>query len=232
MTPLLSLVTGTMDRRESFHRLVNSIVRYTPSSIPWELIVSDASREPYPDKYPENVRIIPERPRLGFTKGYNAAFRECSGKWVIWLNDDAEVLQSWANRAVDFMGMNPLIGLGCLRYCEGSNVFKVNEHWRIPYANFGIINRGFGNKLGWLDEDMTMYASDNSLTFKVLMAGMGVGVVPGDAIIHHSVKDQHRIDNNRMPLRLKDAETLRKKYLPYHGKMLRTYQAGLRGLQL
>ena len=60
------------------------------------------------------------------------------------------------------------------------------------YANFGILRRSLGKELGWFDEELTMYGSDNSLTFKTLLAGHGVTSIPGAKLIHHGHADQQR----------------------------------------
>ena len=218
--PYLSIVTGTLNRRASFNRLVKSIQERT--NVPWELVVSDASDEPYPDQYPENVRIIPERPRLGCVKGYNRAFSEAVGRWVVWLNDDAEVQHGWAEAAVGFMEHHPEVGLGAIYYCEGAPPFIVNEYWDMAYANFGIVSRDLGNQVGWFDDDLEMYGCDNSLTFRVLMAYRGVATIPGSRIWHHSVPDQWKTLNQRY--RASDAATLKRKYTPHRQQMQLVYK--------
>src|SRR4026207_564490 len=96
----LSLVTGKVGRDESFARLVDSI--FTHTRTPWELVVADASPEPYVSSLP-NVRVLHEKPRLTHSKGYNAAFRACLGEFILWLNDDAEVCEGYDTAAVAFM---------------------------------------------------------------------------------------------------------------------------------
>lgn len=195
----LSIVTGTRDRPDCFRRLLLSIVRHT--QVPYELIVADASSVPYdvPLK-PANIVWLPETPRLGMVKGYNRAFAAASGKWVIWLNDDCEVLPGYDTAAIDFMEANPKIGLGALYYIEKSlpkSTFHVNTFLDMLYANFGIIRRELGKELGWFDEDLTMYGSDNSLTFKCLLAGHGVTAITGSKVIHHGHMDDQRRENMR-----------------------------------
>lgn len=219
MEPILSLVTGTLNRRDSFNRLVVSIIERTP--IPWELIVSDASDEPYPDKYPSNVIIIPERPRLGCVKGYNRAFARARGKWVIWLNDDAEVMPGYAQASIEYMEAHPEIGLGALYYCENSLPYLINEYKEMIYPNFGIISKEFGDKISWMDEILTMYGNDNSIAFRTLLAGKGIGSIPGARIWHHVILDRWKMENqqNRSP----DARALCDKYMPFLGQMKHVY---------
>ncbi len=213
----LSIVTGTRNRPDSFRALVDSIEEHT-KGIDWELVVSDASDDPIEeqavatDEAWERIRVIAERPRLGCTKGYNRAFKASKGEWVIWLNDDVTVDQGWAETAISFMESNPEIGLGALYYDEPEKPLQVNTAWGIPYANFGIISRVLGDKLGWFDEDLEMYGNDNSLTFRVLLVGIGVAAIPGAVVHHHPIRDVERQNNEKSKMRASDV--LHEKY--YH----------------
>lgn len=200
--PMLSIVVGTRNRPDAFRRLVESIEKYTP--MPWELVVSDASDRPIEnepvatDETWPKIKVIPERPRLGHVKGYNRAFREARGGWVIWLNDDVEVLPDWADNAITFMEYNPHVGLGALYYEEpGKKAFHMNLGWGIPYANFGILRREVGERIGWFDEDFYMYGADNAIAFEMLMAGYAVVGIHSARVRHHSVNDPARQENER-----------------------------------
>jgi GT2 family glycosyltransferase len=209
---VLSLVTGTRNRLNSLGRLIKSILDYTTLS--YELIIADASDEPITVYSPagSNVKILPEHPRLGVSRGYNRAFAMAAGKYVIWLNDDAEVLPGYDVAAVQFMERHPQIGLGALYYKEGQQDFHVNAYLGMTYANFGIMNREFGNSIGWFDEEFPMYGSDNALAFKVLLADKGVAGIRDAQLIHHAVNDIHRQENNQSSDRWRDVESLMQKY--------------------
>lgn len=221
MTPLLSLVTGTLNRPVSLQRLVKSIQTHT--QIPWELVIADASDEPIENVFKSaNITVIPERPRQGFVKGYNRAFQYTTGQWVIWLNDDAEVQPGYAKAAIDFMEANPSIGLGALYYAENKLPYRVWTQLGMIYANFGIISREFGNQIGWFDEDLTMYGSDNSLTFRVLLAGKGVVSIPAARVWHHVQIDKYKDENQKY--RLPDGKKLHEKYFPKVEQMKAVYR--------
>src|SRR6185436_1909043 len=170
---LLSIVTGTVDRRHSIQKFVDSVREHT--TVDYELLIIDAGNRPLQISLPPQARIIPERPRKTYVAGYNAAFAECRGEFVCWMNDDAEVTQGWDVAAIEFMRAHPEVGLGCLPFSDPAwSGFKVCEMWGLPYANFGIIRREIGNEIGWFDSDLTMYGSDNAISFKVLLAGHGL----------------------------------------------------------
>lgn len=207
-----------MNRPESFNRLLQSIIKHTV--VDWELVVSDASDVTMTSDNP-NVVILPERPRLGCTKGYNNAFRAARGTWVIWLNDDAEVLPGYDEAAIAFMKDHPEIGLGALHYSEDNGPFHVNSSWGVTYANFGILRTRVGADVGFFDEDIEMYGCDNSLTFRILLAGLGVADIPAAKLIHHSEKDHQRVANQKS--RIKDNLVLQKKYMHSRDKWTQTF---------
>lgn len=218
----LSIVTGTVNRLGPLCRLVESIQRHTV--VPFELIIMDASThavEIVDERLLMPVmRIVRESPRLGHVKGYNNAFRMCTGKYVLWLNDDAEVLPGYDTEGIRIMDLYPDVGMSAYYYKEGAH-YHVNELYGMIFANFGIIRRELGDQVGWFDEDLIMYGSDNSLTFRVLLAGYGLATVPGPRIIHHSERDEMRQANEF--LRRPDSDTLHKKYAPFKRVMQNTY---------
>lgn len=194
----------------------------------YELVVSDASDPPIDFfNLPHTVRILEESPRLGCTKGFNRAFREARGEWLIWLNDDVEVAPGYAEAAIRFMEEHPEIGLGALYYSDPTHIgFKVNSCvFGMLYANFGIIRRKLGEQVGFFDEDILMYGCDNSLTYRVLLAGKGVAGIPSSRVVHHSVNDAERRNNNDLPFRIAQAELLKAKYGPRLSEMRAVYEA-------
>jgi GT2 family glycosyltransferase len=206
-----------------FRRLVDSIERNT--SVEWELVVADASDTPMDESgLPENVIVIPERPRLGCTRGYNRAFQEAIGTWVIWLNDDCEVLPGYAEAAIQFMEANPSIGLGALPYSNKGRPFTTNSNSfdGMIYANFGIIRRELGDQIGWFDEIVRMYGCDNSIGFRVLLHGLGIANVPYPSILHYETEDAHREDN--LKGQIEDADRLKSKYEPLLPQMRAVYE--------
>ncbi len=218
MKPLLSLITGKVERDDSFARLVSSIAQHT--SVEWELIVSDASSVPFVSPW-KNIRVLHEKPRLGHVLGYNRAYRQAKGEWCLFLNDDAEVLPNYDTEAIGFMEAHAGIGLGALSYSENGGPFHVNSAWGCVYANFGIFPRLLGEDVGFLDEDIGMYGGDNSLAFRILLAGYGVAAIPSAKVLHHVQKDEIRAANERT--QRNDNNILQAKYMPLQSQWTATY---------
>lgn len=184
--------------------------------VEWELIVADASTEPIDQTgFPSNVRVIPERPRLGMSRGYNVAFRQALGKWVIWLNDDCEVQTDYDRNAIRYMESNiSRIGLGALTYRDPHSDWHTSTCcYGLHYANFGILEKKLGDEIGWFDETLPMYGADNAIAYRVMMAGKGVAPIPDARIYHHAPQDSERLSNQNT--REQDAYTLKSKYGSY-----------------
>lgn len=219
---ILSVVTGAVNRPTQLMRFVDSVVRHTRTAS-WELIIADASDTPIDQsRLPSNARVLPERPRLGHTRGYNVAFRASCGKYIIWGNDDAEVCEGYDVAAIEFMESHPKIGLGALHYSENGGPFHVNSAWGCLYANFGIFPRWLGEQVGFFDENLHMYGADNSLAIRILLAKYGVADIPNARILHHSEKDEIRAENQK--LRKLDNQTLTSKYMPLRNQWRNMYE--------
>lgn len=222
MSPVLSIITGTRNRLDSMNRLWRSLQEHT--TVPYELIIADAS-EVTRISYDRNIRIISEKPPKGCSAGYNVAFREARGDFVIWLNDDCEVLPGYDTNAIHFMGANPNIGLGALPYSNKGLPFRTNANSfdGMLYANFGIIRRELGNRIGWFDSECVRhYGCDNSIGFRVLLAGFGIAEIPNARLLHHEHDDAQRQEN--LKGQQEDANRLRQKYEPLLPQMREVYE--------
>jgi len=212
MAPELSIIAGTVNRQGHLNRFIKSIQTHT--DIDYELILLNAGDQDFwIDNFPQ-CKLLREYPRIGFAKGYNKGFKAATGKYVVYLNDDCEVTPHWAINAVRFMDDNNWCGLGALYFSESgpNGPFQIRNWLNLPYANFGILKRELGEQIGWIDEFLHTYGSDNSLTFKVLLAGYGVAGIPTCKILHNPILDQNKYEN--MSKQGEDAKNLLLKYRP------------------
>ncbi len=208
----LSIITGTVDRPAHLQKFIKSVIKNT--DIPYELIILDAGVN-HPVEmawdYKDPIYVIREEKKLGYAAGYNVGFRHAKGKYVTFLNDDCEVQPSWAIESVRFMDRNPWVGLGAIYYSNyGDDPYHISEWLGLPYANFGVISKTLGDKLGWFDEVCFTYGADNSLTFKVLLDGKAIAGIPYSKIIHRPIMDSNKVQN--MSKQPEDAKNLLLKY--------------------
>lgn len=57
------------------------------------------------------VEVIANRENLGFAAGVNRGLRATEGRYVLWLNPDAELLDGGARDLIDYLGTHPRVGI-------------------------------------------------------------------------------------------------------------------------
>lgn len=67
---------------------------------------TDGSMEMMAEKFPQIRTLIFEK-NLGFTGGYNRAFREVESEYFLLINSDIEVSENWLQPLVDWMDSHP-----------------------------------------------------------------------------------------------------------------------------
>lgn len=224
MNPILSIVTGTRHRPDSYQRFIESVRRTVTH--PYEIVVGDANDCPIEESYAQpapDIKVCYQRPRMGMVKGYNNSFRHCSGEWVVWFNDDCECLTNWDTECLNFMRQNPEIGIGAIYFLDRvsrargdylppweiaalppveksergwGTQFVIQTLYGLPYANFGFLKRSLGNEVGWFPEDAgRMYGCDCSISWKILERGLGIAGIAGAKVLHHRKFDEERSQN-------------------------------------
>ena len=203
----VSIVVPTCNRLALLQRCVTAI-RATVTT-PYELIVVDGAstddtrawlaREPA-------ILSIFEPQRAGPTKAVNRGFRLASGQYVMWLNDDAELLPGAVAAALELLERPDLADVGMVGFYhtmrqERNRLDEVEHDGRTygffnvrgyPYANFGLLRRQLLEKLGYADERYFSFGWDPDLSLKVqLEAGLKV-VGCRQALIRHDEHDDAR----------------------------------------
>lgn len=237
---ILSIVVGTRNRPDIYKRFLGSVVRC--ATVESELVVGDATQE---KRYAQDdyfrltcnagnglgsVLVLHESPPLGMIRGYNRCFRECRGEWVAWFNEDCELLPGWDKAAVDFLSAHPEVGLGAVYFKDRNedgtytDKFRVYEYPpMVPHANFGVLRRELGDKIGWFDERLGWgYGSDTALGLQVIEAGYAVARIPDCKCIHHRAWDVE-MSANHEKYRGADLVKFKELWLP---KYLQMRQSG------
>jgi len=225
-----SLVLGTKDKNK-FDTFFNSLFTMQTS---FEVLIADCSEEQFLVKqkidyvysYIKKAKnicmygfyVYPEYPPLGYVKGYNKLFKETVGKYVVWLNDDCELLPGWDKIAYDFMEKNPDC-IGAICFADPQPPYRVSIHAGIRYANFGIIKKELGDGLGWFDERLQMYGADTAISLTALQKGLLTLPIPQCRLIHH-----RHIQGNE-EIHQKDLEIFNQIYQPVIEELQKKYPA-------
>jgi GT2 family glycosyltransferase len=216
-------VTGTLNRPQQVARMVESLRKHE-TSVDWELIVANAGDQPVPP-LGENVRVIEEKPRLGWTRGYNNAFSHAKGRYFCWINDDVEWIRPVLPISIALLNSTPRLGIVGIPFDDQGILIEFQQHRYIPYASFGVMEASLFRQVRGFDERLWMYGCDNSIAFRVLMVNRYIRFLPRDIhLYHHRHPDEIRMANERT--QPADVEKL-DLYYSEHYERMRRMQKGL-----
>jgi GT2 family glycosyltransferase len=190
----LSVVVGTLNRREQLQACLESIFQQT--STPVRVYVTDAGSTDGTVEYLQTIasdRVMPifEGRRLGQARAYNDVFRGVTTPYVCWLSDDNRVVNSGLDVGVRILDRRPEIGMVALKVRDVRGPFA-----EAPYiggiSSVGILNVNQGmlrtdiiQRLGGFSERFRDYGIDPDLTARVLFSGYRIAYTKLVAIHHY-----------------------------------------------
>lgn len=190
---VLSVVVGTLNRRDRLRECVESIVR--DASIPIKIYVTDAGSTDGTIEYlrgieSETISVTLHQKKLGQAKAYNEIFARIRTPYVCWLSDDNVVVDHGLERAVRILDTNPLIGMVGLKVKDMQGPFS-GEPYIGGISEVGILNVNQGvlrteilQRLGGFSEEFMDYGIDPDLTARVLYSGHDIVYTKDVAILH------------------------------------------------
>jgi glycosyltransferase involved in cell wall biosynthesis len=113
--PSISVLLTTYKRAHLVPRAVRSVLSQTDGE--WQLVVVDdaspddtaAALEPF--KADPRVKIVVNAVNRGNSVARNRALAEADGEWIVWLDDDDELLPTYIERLRALIAARPEIGL-------------------------------------------------------------------------------------------------------------------------
>lgn len=175
-------------------------------------VVDNASRDGSADvvreKFPA-ARLIANEDNRGFGAANNQALRECTGRYVIFLNPDTTVEPESFCRMVAFMDANPGVGLAGPKVLNPDGTRQDSVSFRYPGHRYGeadlgvlpgdiacvlgacqIARTSLLRELGGFDEDFFLYGEDQDLCLRIRKRGLEIGLIPDATIMHHGGKSE------------------------------------------
>ena len=229
---IVSIVVPTFNRLGRLTQCIGKIRRNVTLSV--EVIVVDGgSTDGTRDWLAEqtDLRVILEPRREGAVRAFNKGFKAATGRYVMWLNDDAYPLAGSVEAAVEMIERPDLKDLGMVAFYHqwhsernvldrvsfGGNEYELCHVRGYPYANFGLLRRALIEKVGYADERFYFFGFDPDLSLKIQIE-QGLKVIGcRRALIHH---DEHHDDRKLEDLAVgrEDNEKLFAKWnLPQRG---------------
>ncbi len=221
-TPIVSIVIATYNRFERLKRCIGALrsnVRVSHEIVVVGGAATDGTTE-WCRNQPDIV-FIQEAAREGATKAYNKGFRATTGRYVMWLNDDAVALPGSIEAAVRMIERPDLSDVGMIAFYHNFNrmrnrldtILHDGEEFSIynvrgyAYANFGLLRRDLLERVGYLDERYYFSAWDPDLSLKVqLDSGLKVIGCRAALIDHEELHDERKTDD--LPALDRDNELL------------------------
>jgi glycosyltransferase involved in cell wall biosynthesis len=195
----ISIIFGTYNREYLLKNCINTI-RAAAKNYNYEIIICDGgSKDGSVEWLEEQDDITLIRGGLtGAVAAFNACFEKATGKYVIALNDDAEVRDDTFRNALKYF-QDPTVGQVALTYLERGDWKTEAVHQKL-YANYSVtrmnvckaaarISGGFWSTIYFT------YGGDTELSCWVYRLGYKV-VAAGDAqLVHHEANDDLRFNN-------------------------------------
>ena len=213
--PMVSVVIPVFNNVEYTLCCLGSICRH-PAKRSFEVIVIDDCSS---DETPElvrgiaGVRYVRNGENLGFIRSCNRGAALARGRYVMFLNNDTQVLAGWLDALVDVFDMVPDAGLagskliypsghlqdaGTMMNRDGTALMvglndapdkpQYNYMREVDYCSGAsiLLERDLFTQLGGFDEMfLPAYYEDADLGFRVRQAGKRVMYQPASVVVHH-----------------------------------------------
>lgn len=198
----ISVVLGTHNRTSLLQRCVASI-RKACSSMTYEIIVAIGSeKDPsYAWLKDQPDCAVVDGGLNGAVKAFNAAWAVSKGRYVVAMNDDAELYDDAIEKGVRYF-QDPFVGQISMAFLEGGKWKNEKIFGSIPYANFSITRGSLLQKIAeicggmWASVYYT-YGGDTELSCWVYRLGYKVVEAPDARVRHDEHRDELRAGNSK-----------------------------------
>jgi len=162
----------------------------------------DGTAEIVRAKYP-SVHLITNDSNRGFSAANNQAIPLCRGRYLYFLNPDAELTGGCLETAVRYINENPRIGLAGTKvvYPDGSMQETISRRYPGEKHTKGeleglqgpiacvlgasmIARADLIRAIGGFDEDYFLYGEDQELCLRIRQQGFEIGYI-GEAVVRH-----------------------------------------------
>ena len=212
--PVVSIVIPVYNQFHYTWACLKSIREHS-GEIPYEVIIADdcsTDETAKIEKYVSGIQVIHNEENLRFLRNCNRAAESARGKYILFLNNDTQVLDGWLEPLVRLMEADPKTGMvgSKLLYPDGRLQEAGGILWRDGSAwNYGngknpedpeycyvkeadyisgaavMIRKELWEKLGGFDERFApAYYEDTDLAFQTRAAGYRVMFQPESRVVH------------------------------------------------
>jgi N-acetylglucosaminyl-diphospho-decaprenol L-rhamnosyltransferase len=163
---------------------------------------TDGTAERVRTRYP-SVQLIANSDNRGFSAANNQAIPLCRGRYLYFLNPDAELAGGCLETAVRHMDENPAVGLAGTKVVYPDGSMQETISLRYPGQKHAaeelkglpgaiacvlgasmIVRADLIRAIGGFDEDYFLYGEDQELCLRIRQRGYEIGYI-GEAVVRH-----------------------------------------------
>ena len=163
---------------------------------------TDGTAEQVRTRYP-SVHLIANSDNRGFSAANNQAIPLCRGRYLFFLNPDAELAGGCLETAVRYMDENPAVGLAGTKVVYPDGVLQETISLRYPGQKHAagelrglkgsiacvlgasmVARADLIRAIGGFDEDYFLYGEDQELCLRIRQQGFEIGYI-GEAVVRH-----------------------------------------------
>ncbi len=218
----ISVIIVNWNTKGLLRQCLSSLFHHTPvpPEFSWDVWVvdnasSDGSPEMGEQEFP-SVHLLRNQQNLGFSIANNRALRQASGRYLLLLNSDTELVSDVLRPLVRFMDSHPSAGIagtkllnsdGSRQYSSDQfprapltmlkeKIFRtdrtterdVDSNVRVDYVIGAVlaIRRETLEQIGLLDETFFMYAEDIDWCYRAALAGWQTYYLGTLSVYHHN----------------------------------------------
>lgn len=218
---LLSVVTGTYNRRESLAKFMNSVRRQIPVGLAYNFIICDGGSTDGTLEWlreQPDVDLIEHGALLGAIKAFTDAADKSTARYTLMGNDDVELIDGSILRAIVHLETHPGCGgVGFAHNLPTKGRYEVWDGFRVEYmraidthgeptqvvyAQIGLFRTELGHQVGWwgghdpiMANGAGTYGADNYISAKLWELGYSIDTVVGVGNIDKLTPDELRNHN-------------------------------------
>jgi N-acetylglucosaminyl-diphospho-decaprenol L-rhamnosyltransferase len=163
---------------------------------------TDGTAKQVRTRYP-SVHLIANDSNRGFSAANNQAIPLCRGRYLFFLNPDAELAGGCLETAVRYMDENPAVGLAGTKVVYPDGSLQETISMRYPGQKHAaeeikglpgaiacvlgasmIVRADLIRAIGGFDEDYFLYGEDQELCLRIRQQGYEIGYI-GEAVVRH-----------------------------------------------
>lgn len=207
----ISIIIPTYNRPDALIRLLNRLKSLLEEGI--ELIVVDDSKDPLPKEYlalwESQMTYVHRGEKLGVSSARNEGSKISKGEYLIFLDDDDEVTESWLADFFSISKEDP-DWVFCdmkvvINQDEVSSISASKENWKTVIPGAWMIKKKIFDEIGGYD-DRLKFAENTELFFRLDRLSLKKKFVEKENFIYHQSLDggsknlQNMLDSIRLIL--------------------------------